>query len=280
MDQSIYISGYLLFGTQFQAVLLKYDLNGVLLWERRTSAGQLLDAWYALAADDSGVYAVGERYNGLNFDALFDKYDHMGNLLWENVRDTFDTESAYAATLLDCKIDDPGPCRLYTGGAEGVTPRGGWVAELNPNTGVILQDNSIDNSARVLALITDLDGNLLAGATDDLTMDWRLFNLDTSLMTNWQTTYTPGDVLRSLAVDRENFIYAGGGTQIAPINALVVVFGDGGVVLDELVIDSDQNAGVNGTAIDPANRLVAIGQISGPGGATFLVYRIFTGKGF
>ena len=67
------MSGYLLNGTSFQAVLLRYDVNGVLEWERRTSAGDLLDAWYALAADESGVYAVGERYNGLNFDALFNK---------------------------------------------------------------------------------------------------------------------------------------------------------------------------------------------------------------
>ncbi len=152
--------------------------------------------------------------------------------------------------------------------------------ELNPATGVILQDNSIDNTARILALITDLDGNLLAGATDDLTSDWRLFNLDPNLMTNWQTTYTPGDLLRSLAVDRENFIYAGGGTLIAPVDALIVVFGDGGVVLNELVIDTGEREGINGVAIDPANRLVANGQRSGPAGVTFLVFRIFTGKGF
>jgi hypothetical protein len=80
----IYMCGYSNgFGTKFDYVTRKYDLNGTLLWSRRYNKGKD-DKAYALAVDDSGnVYVTGESDGGATkMDVLTVKYNASGDSLW------------------------------------------------------------------------------------------------------------------------------------------------------------------------------------------------------
>jgi len=70
-----------------EAVLLKYDGNGTLLWERLFGGpGVTSDYGFFAATDAAGnVYAAGRSF-GDNWDFLIVKYDAAGNLQWQRTR--------------------------------------------------------------------------------------------------------------------------------------------------------------------------------------------------
>ena len=70
-----------------EAVLLKYDSNGTLLWERLFGGpGVTSDYGFFVAVDPAGnVYAAGRSF-GDNWDFIIVKYDAAGNQQWQRTR--------------------------------------------------------------------------------------------------------------------------------------------------------------------------------------------------
>ncbi|MCC6390308.1 MAG: hypothetical protein IT167_06880 [Bryobacterales bacterium] len=90
---SIYIAGYTTGSLEgpnagnVDAVLVKFDRNGNLIWARQFGTSGT-DYGYTVAVDGTGVYVAGETFGALTGqiagqgDAFLRKYDGNGNLLW------------------------------------------------------------------------------------------------------------------------------------------------------------------------------------------------------
>jgi hypothetical protein len=84
-NSAVYISGYtrsLVTGRDY--LLIKYDLNGNILWQRTFDYAGLNDRALAITVDNSGnVIITGEATSASNgTDIITRKYDTNGNLLW------------------------------------------------------------------------------------------------------------------------------------------------------------------------------------------------------
>jgi len=104
---NFYIAGYA-YGTatHYDAMLLKYDSSGNLLWDEfYNSAFDSSDFYYDMIIDDSAfLYSVGGTNNpGNSFDVLVTKYDSAGTQKWlKTYNSPFDTaDVAYSAVLDD-----------------------------------------------------------------------------------------------------------------------------------------------------------------------------------
>jgi uncharacterized delta-60 repeat protein len=86
-DGSVYVTG-ITADNGNDAVLLKFDSNGTLLWER-TWGGAQSDAGMAVAtAPDGSVYITGSETSfGSGFGLFVVKFDSSGNLVWQRISD-------------------------------------------------------------------------------------------------------------------------------------------------------------------------------------------------
>jgi len=86
-DGSVYITG-ITADNGGDAVLLKFDSNGTLLWER-TWGGAQSDAGLAVAtAPDGSAYITGSETSfGSGFGQFIVKFDSAGNLVWQRIAD-------------------------------------------------------------------------------------------------------------------------------------------------------------------------------------------------
>jgi len=86
-DGSVYITG-ITADNGGDAVLLKFDSNGTLLWER-TWGGAQSDAGLAVAtAPDGSAYITGSETSfGSGFGQFIIKFDSAGNLVWQRIAD-------------------------------------------------------------------------------------------------------------------------------------------------------------------------------------------------
>jgi uncharacterized delta-60 repeat protein len=86
-DGSVYITG-ITADNGGDAVLLKFDSNGTLLWER-TWGGAQSDAGLAVAtAPDGSAYITGSETSfGSGFGQFVVKFDSAGNLVWQRIAD-------------------------------------------------------------------------------------------------------------------------------------------------------------------------------------------------
>jgi hypothetical protein len=86
-DASVYITG-ITADNGGDAVLLKFDSNGTLLWER-TWGGAQSDAGLAVAtAPDGSAYITGSETSfGSGFGQFVVKFDSAGNLVWQRIAD-------------------------------------------------------------------------------------------------------------------------------------------------------------------------------------------------
>ncbi len=101
----IYIAGASWIDGGFDLLLLKYDPDGNLLWDRSIGeSGDKWDAGYAIAVDPSDnaiVVGYTEPYVSLDSAAYLVKYDPAGNLVWERIRDGFSNVDAAERVVTD-----------------------------------------------------------------------------------------------------------------------------------------------------------------------------------
>ena len=86
-SSAIYIIGYTLnnLSVPEHTFVLKYDLNGNLLWNR-TIGGPTIDWGQGIAVDSNAIYitgGIGIDGSGGSIDVFVRKYDLNGNLLWD-----------------------------------------------------------------------------------------------------------------------------------------------------------------------------------------------------
>src|SRR5262245_60608828 len=86
-DGTVYVTG-ITASNGNDAVLLKFDLNGTLLWER-TWGGAQSDAGLAVAtAPDGSAYITGSETSfGSGFGQFVVRFDSAGNLVWQGMDD-------------------------------------------------------------------------------------------------------------------------------------------------------------------------------------------------
>ena len=164
----IYIAGasWVTAQEDFDVLLLKYDFDGNLLWERTLDNGDgQLDTAYQLALDSTGNAVVAGFTEP---DAYLAKYSPTGDLLWQNEREGFSTNDEWRRVETDAEgninvlgaISPPGPTnhlwtskydpdgnvlweRTYTGTADQACYAGGLA--LMPDGGVVISGQSWDS---------------------------------------------------------------------------------------------------------------------------------------
>ena len=183
---AVYVTGVST-NNQNDAVLLKFDPNGALIWER-TWGGAASDAAFDVAVDvDGSAYTVGttDSFGASSFGLFVVKFDSAGNLLWQKVFDGAEGDavavgpdgSVYAAgtiardqlgnfDLLALKITSTGDLvwqRTYAAGNQ-ADPRGGMTVA--PDGSVVIAGAFMIPKAGIVplsALVIKLsaDGNLV-----------------------------------------------------------------------------------------------------------------------
>ncbi len=122
---SIYVTGASIgAGTGFDYATLKYDSDGILLWERRYSLTAQSDMAKDLAVDDAGnVFVTGHsRGIGTGQDYLTIKYDAAGTALWERRYNSSGVEQDTARHVV---VDDSGNVYIT-----GTSPNPGELADI------------------------------------------------------------------------------------------------------------------------------------------------------
>ncbi|GEM_PF-6734480 len=76
------------------ALLIKYDLEGNVVWERTIDVQGSNDGFYGVATFNGTVYGAGYSHNGTDLDFLLIKYDQLGNPVWELIYDKGSDEEA------------------------------------------------------------------------------------------------------------------------------------------------------------------------------------------
>ncbi len=276
LDQSLYVGGYSLQGNQYAAVLLRYDLAGVLQQTIIDDIGSQVKAYYALQADMSGVYAVGENYNGSDFDGLVVRYDHAGNRLFQILQDNGDSETAYAAALSNC--DGNGDCDLMIGGFQGDVAPTGWLASVSRAGGSMQMLAQIPDS--IFALQQFANGDWLVGSSSN-SNDWVIRRVTASGTSIWATTVSQGERLRGVAIDQGGFVLAAGSTSGPGSSDGLLVSLDGqGQQLNAMTFDSGMSELFTGSLIGPEGILTLIGERSMLNDTRFLLLNLNTGKAF
>jgi Domain of unknown function (DUF5122) beta-propeller len=86
-DGSVYVTG-ITADNQNDAVLLKFDANGTLLWERAWGGAASDEGLAVATASDGSVYIAGTAESFGSSTALFVvKFDAAGNLVWQRISD-------------------------------------------------------------------------------------------------------------------------------------------------------------------------------------------------
>lgn len=275
LDQSLYVGGYSLQGSEYAAVLLHFDLAGVLQQTIIDDIGSPVKAYYALQIDMSGVYAIGENYNGTDFDGLVVRYDHDGNRLFQVLRDTGDSETAYAATLNNC--DTNGDCDVVIGGFQGDVSATGWLASVSRSGSLQMLAQIPDP---IFALQAFSNGDLLAGSSSN-SNDWVVRRITATGGISWSTTVTMGERLRGVAIDQGGFVWAAGNALgSGGSDGLLILLDDAGQLLDSMVFDTGASELFTGSLIGRQGVLTLFGERTESNDTGFLLLNLNTGKAF
>ncbi|MDI6733188.1 MAG: fibronectin type III domain-containing protein [Planctomycetota bacterium] len=180
-DGGVYAAGYTNYGAfpgqtnlgVGDAVLVKYNANGDLLWCRQFGTWQQDEA-YGVAVDDSGVYVAGHTLGTLvspkpgGMDAFVRKYTHDGTtVLWTKQFGTSAYDYAWAISADSSGIYVTGqtngtfPGQTSAGGADA------FVIKLDPNSGTVLWTKQFGTSVydEGLAIFAHSTGVYVAGRT-------------------------------------------------------------------------------------------------------------------
>jgi uncharacterized delta-60 repeat protein len=214
---NIYCAGYTeSFGADGDALLLKYDSSGALLWAK-TWGGSGLDILNAVAVDSAGnIYCAGATYSfDAAGDALLLKYDSSGTLQWAKTwgGSGWDILNAVA-------IDSAG--NIYCAGQTYSFGAGNWEAfVLKYNTSGTIQWAQTWGGASadsLSAVALDSGGNIYyagwtysfgAGYSDAL-----LLKYNSSGTIQWAKTWGGSNIeaVSAVAVDSSGNIYCAGHT--------------------------------------------------------------------
>lgn len=99
---NLYLTGKIAIGGVYSALVMKCDLNGSVIWQKRLSNASSFDAWgQAITADSSGnVYITGTMRVGTDNNIITAKYNSSGVLQWQRtLGTTFGNELGYGIVV-------------------------------------------------------------------------------------------------------------------------------------------------------------------------------------
>lgn len=215
-DHSIYVLAQSYYGLPGASniVLLKYDANGVLQWERNYDGHGGTDNPKMLAIDSNGdVYIAGETimtFGTVNFDWLGLKYDSMGNLLW-----VFERGGAvnYPDYVNDMALHPSGGM-VMTGYTVNRTVGGGGVTDITTmyidSSGNLVWEAIYPNAqGRTQAVAVDAQGNSYVTGEPSLIVSY-----DPQGAQRWEQSFLHPTSLngtgQGLAIDANGFLVASG----------------------------------------------------------------------
>lgn len=213
-----YVSGYTDQGSPgwIDAILLKYDSSGDLLWERRWG-GPNTDGAKAVAIDSKDdIYVVGytSQYTTGGNDVLLLKYNSSGGLVWNRTWGDIDHDAGY-----DIEIDQND--LIYVTGFISKDHGRGYEPDLlllKYNSSGDLLDHYIwggDPSERGTAITLDSQSNIYIAGEEYVTeRDMILIKLNSSLDILWNKTWggNSQDEPHDIAIDNKGIIYVIGET--------------------------------------------------------------------
>ncbi|MFH0867189.1 MAG: SBBP repeat-containing protein [Bacteroidota bacterium] len=98
---NIYVAGYSNNGINLDCLLIKYDINGDIIWQKVFDGGNQ-DVFYDIAIDHAdNIYVTGYSSRGTDEDYLTIKYDSDGNTIWQKISDSSGNEGGYSIAVDD-----------------------------------------------------------------------------------------------------------------------------------------------------------------------------------
>jgi Subtilase family/Secretion system C-terminal sorting domain len=265
-------------------VILKYDLNGGLIWSHTyNSAFNKNDIGTAIKIDGSGnIYICGaSEGNSTSFDYLLIKYNSSGILQWTNRYDF----ASLIEIPIGVDIDVVGNVFVTGASASSLTNWDFTIAKFTSSGTYI---NDVRNSApgigfdQPLSYKKDLAGNIYItgkSSIDGINYDIKTIKLNSSFVIQWTSVIdfaSKEDVGNSLDIDGLGNVYIGGYiTKINNINdGIVVKFDANGIEQwrkEFYSIDANGDAFIKAIDVTNSGDIYYVGQEKGLNGSKDLL---------
>lgn len=249
----------------YDAVILKYNSSGSLLWLNTYDHTGLPEGFVSVEVDGSdNVYACGGRTSTTLSDYLVVKYHASGTELWS---------AAYDHALLEdvaVRMVVSGNSVRVSGGTQ--TGASNWLMTtiaLNASTGALTTTHSAGGGSSGMDRVTDLatdgtDTYVIGEVLNSSGYDWKLVKLNDSLQVEWQDTFDLdglNDGAKSIIVNSGDVYVTGYGTrQGEGQNILTRKYSSSGVLswTSEVHLEADDSPEVIRIADD--NQLIIAGS--------------------
>jgi len=210
-QKNIYIAGGN--GTSFpnfDALLLKFNSAGELVWKRTYDGGSYDNSWALYIDSNDDIYFISDSIL-TSYDTVLLKYDSSGNFLWSSIIGGFAYQTCY-----DITIDSNG--NIYLAGLNGSSPSYNYLVVKLDNSGNHLWNRTWGgtDSDQAYAVGTDsFDNVYITGFTNSFgstTKDITLVKYDTNGNKLWNRTWGSlyEDNAYGIGFDSAGYIYVGG----------------------------------------------------------------------
>lgn len=270
---NVYTTGYYSTGSNEYINTLKYDSNGIKLWNKNyapsTSTGGYGNRAWGIAVDPSGnVYVTGNSYQG-GKDVIYTvKYDTNGNIVWSKIYNTGTSSIGFDITL-----DSSGNVYV-TGRAQNAGTTNAIVIKYN-NAGTQQWAKFLSTSStysEAVAIAVDSSGN--SYITGGINSNLFVAKFDSSGTESWKVTNTGGYYGRDIALDSSGRVYIVGASN--PWNDIllrydssgnpVIFSGYGAYIIPGYLKGGYTNSIGEGITIDGADNIYITGRGMDGGG--------------
>jgi hypothetical protein len=171
----------------YDAVLLKFNPSGTLLWSQTYDFNGLLEGYVSVAIDSSdNVYACGGRTSATLSDYLIVKYSAAGTEIWDTSYDQAQLDDIAVRMVISGNS-----IRIAGATQTGIATWAMTTIALNTSTGALLNVNSNGGGTTGMARVTDVvvDGTetyVIGEVFNATNYDWKVIRLNASLQIVWE----------------------------------------------------------------------------------------------
>lgn len=263
-----YISGYSHNGTDFDAIVAKYDTGGGVSWQRRIAGSTGNDYAYATGCDSSGnCYVTGNFLASTDMYQFVAKFNSIGTIQWQRALDGVTTNPDSGSGI----AADSSGNSYVVGYTNNATNDDFSIVKYN-SSGVIQWQRKLTYAAndRGYGVAVDTSGNVYvtgvsySGTSDDIVTA----KYDTNGNIQWKRTLAgiSSDTGRGIALDPSGNVYIVGYTVAADYDVIIAKYNNSGVIQWQrkltgasneygygISVDSSGNSYITGTTYNGAN---------------------------